>query len=394
MESILVGTGTILSWFFISWYGSNYIQEKSAMSIAKKNRFIGIDLFAGAGGMSLGAEWAGISVKYAIEKDVNAAHTYQINHPKTNVINSDIQVINAIPDGIDKGITVLFGGAPCQGFSTSNRRTNNRHNSGNWLYKEFVRILKLWKPDWVVFENVTGIVEMESGVFFQEIMNEFEGAGYTCSYNILNASDYGVPQKRTRLFLIGSKNGKSVSIKPAIENTVVTVKDAFIDLPYLENGASVDTLPYSQAANNEYAVAMRKHLTHCTGNLVTRNSEQIIKRYGHIKQGENWKSIPIALMHNYADPSRCHTGIYYRLQENKPSVVIGNYRKNMLIHPWSNRGLSVREAARLQSFPDDYIFTGSIGFQQQQVGNAVPPLLAKKIFEIITKENMDFEPKI
>ena len=106
----------------------------------------------------------------------------------------------------------------------------------------------------------------------------------------------------------------------------------------------------------------------------------ILERYKYIPQGGNWENIPNRLMKNYADKSRCHTGIYRRLKEDEPSVVIGNYRKNMLIHPTEDRGLSVREAARLQSFPDWFKFKGTIGSQQQQVGNAVPPLLAKAVF--------------
>jgi len=357
----------------------------------KSCNFIGIDLFSGAGGMSLGAKQAGITVKYAVEKNVHAAKTYRANHPDTNIINSDVREFESIPDNLGEGITVLFGGAPCQGFSTSNRRTNNRSNSDNWLYKEFIRILRLWRPDWVVFENVTGIVEMESGVFFKEIVNDFEDAGYTCSHGILNAADFGVPQKRNRLFLIGSKHGKTIDITPIADAKTVTVRDALSDLPNLKNGAKTDLLPYSREADNEYAISMRGTLTCCTGHFVTKNSEQVIKRYNHIRQGENWEVVPTDLMQSYADPTRCHTGIYYRLQSDKPSVVIGNYRKNMLIHPWANRGLSVREAARLQSFPDDYVFTGSIGFQQQQVGNAVPPLLAKKVFELITMGSIRHE---
>jgi DNA (cytosine-5)-methyltransferase 1 len=350
------------------------------VDVVKSGRFIGIDIFSGAGGMSLGAELAGITVKYAIEKNFHAAQTYQANHPTTKVINSDIQEIKVIPDDLGKGTTVLFGGAPCQGFSTSNRRTNNRSNSENWLYKEFIRILRLWEPDWVVFENVTGIMEMESGAFFKEIARDFEKAGYTCSYNVLNASDFGVPQRRSRLFLIGSRYGKVIDFRPVRKKMKTTVRDALLDLPFLENGANIDVLPYSQEAYNEYAMLMRGSLTYCTGHLVSKNSEQVIKRYDYIKQGENWESIPKKLMLNYSDSTRCHTGIYHRLREDDISVVIGNYRKNMLVHPWENRGLSVREAARLQSFPDNYVFKGSIGFQQQQVGNAVPPLLAKYVF--------------
>ena len=124
----------------------------------------------------------------------------------------------------------------------------------------------------------------------------------------------------------------------------------------------------------------------CHNNLVTANAKHVVERYAHIPQGGNWEDIPKILMGNYTDTSRCHTNMYRRLDGSKPSVVIGNVRKNMLIHPWKNRGLSVREAARLQSFPDSFRFFGSIGFQQQQVGNAVPPLLAKAVFsQIINK---------
>lgn len=351
-----------------------------------QKRFVGIDLFSGAGGMSLGAESAGISVKYAVEKNIHAANTYRFNHPNTTVLNIDIREFTCIPNDIGNDITVLFGGAPCQGFSTSNRRTNNRKNSDNWLYKEFIRVLHLWRPDWVVFENVTGLVELESGAFFDEIVADFEGSGYTSSYTILNASDFGVPQKRNRLFLVGSKHGKTVSFDVARKTPIVTVRDALIDLPQLNSGANTDTLPYSHEADNAYAQNMRGTLTQCTGHLVSRNSAYVLERYNYIAQGENWESIPRSLMQNYADPTRCHTGIYHRLRENDASVVIGNYRKNMLIHPWSNRGLSVREAARLQSFPDRYIFSGSIGFQQQQVGNAVPPLLAEHVFDKLMEQ--------
>lgn len=347
---------------------------------------IGIDLFSGAGGMSLGAELAGIYVQYAVEKDIYAANTYKYNHQNTNMLNLDIRQFTDIPKDIKKGITILFGGAPCQGFSSSNRRTNNRDNADNWLYKEFIRILTIWQPDWVVFENVTGIVEMESGAFFQEIVHNFMSVGYTCSYKILNASDFGVPQKRNRLFLIGSKHGGIINFDPEIKATTVTVRDALFDLPKLNNGAKIDVLPYTREADNEYAKSMRGNLVQCSGHLVSRNADYVLERYEHIQQGENWRSIPAKLMGNYFDPKRCHTGIYYRLREDDASVVIGNYRKNMLIHPWSNRGLSVREAARLQSFPDNYVFKGTIGFQQQQVGNAVPPLLAKYVFSKIIEQ--------
>jgi DNA (cytosine-5)-methyltransferase 1 len=163
----------------------------------------------------------------------------------------------------------------------------------------------------------------------------------------------------------------------------VTVHEAIGDLPILRNGAKVSSLPYRKTTPSAYATSMRGDLAMCSNHLVTASNPTILQRYRYIPNGGNWKDIPKNLMKNYADRERCHTGIYKRLRPNEPSIVIGNFRKNMLIHPSQNRGLSVREAARLQSFPDHFEFTGSIGFQQQQVGNAVPPLLAKAVFNSI-----------
>lgn len=348
-----------------------------------RENVIGIDLFSGAGGLSLGAEMAGITVKCAIEKDATAVETYKANHPLTDTICDDIRRIRQIKIPQWQAPVVLFGGAPCQGFSSSNRRTNNRLNPENWLYKEFVRIVHILEPQWIVFENVTGLLTMESGAFFNSILADFNRSGYTCSHAILTASDFGIPQNRSRLFIVGSKCGIKVDLHSEQTFPQVTVGDAFRDLPVLANGANTDTLPYPREPDNDYARFLRGNLTSCSGHLVTRNSDHILKRYAYVKQGQNWSAIPPELMKNYSDTSRCHTGIYYRLKEDQPSVVIGNYRKNMIIHPWSDRGLSVREAARLQSFPDWYVFKGSIGFQQQQVGNAVPPLMAKYVFQKI-----------
>jgi DNA (cytosine-5)-methyltransferase 1 len=214
-------------------------------------------------------------------------------------------------------------------------------------------------------------------------MNSFKKIGYTCSWEILDASDFGVPQTRSRFFLIGSKHGKAVEFPQVTYKPKATVKQAFDDLPKLENGANEDKLEYSHKARTNYAKSLRGELTSCTGHLVSKNSNSVIERYAYIPQGGNWENIPETLMENYTDRNRCHTGIYYRLTENAPSITIGNYRKAMVVHPKEDRGLSVREAARLQSFPDDYQFVGSIGFQQQQVSNAVPPLLAKAVFETI-----------
>ncbi len=349
-------------------------------------KFIGIDLFAGAGGLSLGAEMAGIDVKIAVESDVFAAKTYKVNHPTTLVLNKDIKTIdNDLKENLldcSNNNLILFGGPPCQGFSTSNQKTRNKQNPQNWLFEEFIRVASELRPQWLVLENVKGIRETEKGFFEKRITQKLIELGYTCTSMILCASDYGVPQKRSRFFLIGSLQGREVGI-PSPMFSVITVREAIEDLPSLVNGANENILPYKIEAKSDYARRLRNGLDSCTGHLVTKNTDIVIKRYSFIPQGGNWQDIPDDLMTNYKDRTRCHTAIYHRLSENNVSVTVGNYRKSMLIHPWENRGLSVREAARLQSFPDWYKFSGSIGFQQQQVGNAVPPLLAKVVFQAI-----------
>ncbi len=334
--------------------------------------------------MSLGAHWAGIDVRIAVEADPHAAATFARNHVGVEVINRPIQEVHSIKPGAERGPLIVFGGPPCQGFSTSNQRTRSSNNPLNWLFEDYVRIVRKLMPDWVLFENVPGMIVTEGGRFTEAVLDEFARLRYKVSSYILNAADFGVPQRRSRLFIVANLQGIEVG-SPAPSKTKVTVRDAIADLPILRNGASVDELPYRSPASSQYARALRRRSQKCRNHLVSRNAPAILERYKHVPQGGNWNDIPGALMSTYADRERCHTGIYRRLAYDEPSVVIGNFRKNMLIHPTQNRGLSVREAARLQSFPDDFIFTGSVGFQQQQVGNAVPPLLALRVFEAILR---------
>lgn len=348
---------------------------------------IGIDLFSGAGGMSLGARLAGVNVQFCVENDPHALATYTNNHKGSNVFSEDIRKLRAeyFGDTLNRRNEplVVFGGPPCQGFSTSNQRTRSSENPSNWLFEEFIRVVNMCNPDWVVFENVKGILETESGKFFEYTYNKLNRLGYTLSHDVLNAADYGVPQARARLFIVGNRHGVRFSFpKPTVKKHV-TVFDAIADLPSLPNGADFDWHDYTSEPKSAYARKMRGRLKKSPNHIVTKNADHIIERYKHIPQGGNWEDIPKELMQNYSDVTRCHTGIYMRLKADETSVVIGNYRKNMLIHPWEDRGLSVREAARLQSFPDHYEFKGSIGFQQQQVGNAVPPILAKAVFKMI-----------
>jgi len=353
-----------------------------------KKRHIGIDIFSGAGGLSLGAMNAGIIIPIAIEKEPNAAKTFQANHPDTKVITNDISNINPYSLNIANPL-IIFGGPPCQGFSLSNSKTRNEKNENNKLYREFIRFIKELKPKWFLFENVEGIVSFNKGETIKQIAQNFEELGYTINYKVLTASDYGVPQDRNRFILVGNKEGICFEF-PKKDKVKITVMDAISDLPTLANGQIDESLPYKNNSPSPYAKKMRNGSRNAKQNFVSRNNDLVLERYKHIKPGQNWKAIPDYLMQNYKNKNNCHSGIYKRLNPEVPSVVISNYRKNMLIHPDQDRGLSVREAARIQSFPDDFIFEGALMHIQQQIGNAVPPLLA----EVIFKQIMNYECQI
>lgn len=343
---------------------------------------IGVDIFSGAGGLSLGAINAGIDIVLAIEKDKFAAETYIKNHPNTHVVCDDISNLNPL-DFLSESPFIILGGPPCQGFSVSNRQTRNIENENNGLFKEFLRFVEILKPNWFLFENVEGITNFNKGKTLKYILNQFRKIGYKTTNSVLYASDYGVPQHRNRFFIVGNRHDINFKFPEPIDKKV-TVGEAIEDLPILENGANYDSLPYRSIPKiSEYAKLMRIDSLEATQNIVSRNMDYVLERYKHIKQGQNWRAIPEHLMLNYKNKNNCHSGIYKRLIWSEPSVVIANYRKNMLIHPFQDRGLSVREAARIQSFPDNFRFEGSIHYIQQQIGNAVPPLLAEAIIKKI-----------
>lgn len=357
----------------------------------------GIDIFSGAGGLSLGAEMAGIKISTAIEIDESATQTFLRNHKGSKVLQGDIQKLD--PKSLhtnNKPVFVIMGGPPCQGFSMSNTRTRNMENKKNFLFLEFVRFVKEIRPDWFVLENVWGLTNINEGKTQKMIEDCFRAIeGYNnISSSVLWASDYGVPQNRNRFFMVGNKLGIDFQF-PKKQNSKITVEEAIGDLPSLQNGEMLDEASYTQAIEeaSAYARLMRRGSDKARQNYVSRNNDLVIERYKYIGQGQNWRAIPDFLMQNYADKGRCHSGIYKRLRADKPSVVISNYRKSMLIHPYEDRGLSVREAARLQSFPDNFIFEGSLMHKQQQIGNAVPPLLAKAVFQQIIKQTKNYEQR-
>ncbi len=360
----------------------------------QSTKLTAIDLFAGAGGLSLGFSKAGFNIVLALDNDADACRTYRKNNKKDNgeVLTEDIGKVNFVSKlrelGLTKGeIDIVLSGAPCQGFSASNKKTRSLKNPKNLLFKNFVRAVKEIYPKWILFENVSGIISFEKGRIVQIINDNLEDIGYSCKWDILNATDYGIPQVRRRFFLVGNRMGVDFAFPSRTHGNgkrpYITVRDAIYDLPVLQNGNRDDVMPYRHNSPNisEYQREMRMGYSrrNCANNQVSKNNDLVVKRYSFIPQGGNWGDIPAYLMENYRDTNNCHSGIYRRLKWDEPSIVIGNFRKNMLVHPEQDRGLSVREAARLQSFPDWYIFQGGLVSQQQQVADAVPPTLAHRM---------------
>jgi DNA (cytosine-5)-methyltransferase 1 len=373
-------------------------------SVDGETSLAAIDLFAGAGGLSLGIRASGCCVAAAVDHDKNAALTYEKNHPDTVFFREDIRAVSPSEvteacNGLGSSVFLLAGGPPCEGFSESNKRSRTLANPKNSLFRQVLRFAEELMPLWFLLENVPGLLTLAKGAVLDELRESAKGIGYETFCQVLNAADYGVPQHRRRLFVVGTRLPIDfhfpISTHGSDGAPYITVREALQDLPRLSNGASEDLRAYSCEWRDapEYAKTMRRRTRrrkYVQGNLVTRNSEVVLRRYEHIAPGENWEAIPEELLGNYKDSSRCHTGIYYRLVPDEPAKVIGNFRKNMLIHYGSDRGVSVREAARLQSFPDDYEFLGSIGFRQQQVANAVPPMLAQKVVGEIVAQSRSY----
>jgi DNA (cytosine-5)-methyltransferase 1 len=244
---------------------------------------IGIDLFSGAGGMSVGAKQAGLPIKMAVEFDRYAAQTYRANHPDTSLIIDDIRNIdfrNLVPSGDN---VILFGGPPCQGFSTSNQRNRSIDNPNNWLFQEFLRAVKETHPAWVIFENVRGILETENAVLLNLVKSGLTKLGYHFETEVLDAAKFGVPQKRSRFFLIGSRQNYDISFPKPSDHPPPTVRDAIYDLPDLENGSNIASSGYRNSFCSSYARPLRGTLAKTFNHLVTRNGAHILDGAGCLR---------------------------------------------------------------------------------------------------------------
>ena len=331
-----------------------------------------IDLFCGIGGLSLGFEQAGFDVISAIDMWEDAVITY--NHNRKLKV-AKVETVERFNDNellsiINKEhVTGIIGGPPCQGFSTVGRRDID--DPRNKMYLEFYKAVKLASPDFFVIENVKGMLTLNNGAFVKDLLTRFgeEGLGYTINYQLLNAADYGIPQNRYRVFFVGIK-GKKFEFPP-IYNYVLTAKDGISDLEQSTNDR------YGTEPQNEFQKMMRGTCTHPINQDYTSHTEQTISIICQIPDGGNIRCLPREFWQ-----VRKYNKAFERMGTFKPSNTIDTGHRNYF-HYSEPRIPTVRESARLQSFPDDFEIIGTRGSQYKQVGNAVPPMLANIIAERI-----------
>jgi DNA (cytosine-5)-methyltransferase 1 len=380
-----------------------------------------VDLFAGAGGLSCGLKQSGFTPLLANELVPQYAKTYQLNHTETQVITGDVRQVCEINLkkllAVNEGeIDLVAGGPPCQGFSI-NAPIRTLDDARNHLFKDFLRVVSSLMPKAVLIENVPGMVSLGKGTVVQQIYAELETLGYKVKHKILFAGHYGIPQMRFRTVFIGIRECKTeisfpepefdakavanfagakelcISTSPLFYPNLkpqVNVWSALSDLPEIANNQTISPEQYAASPQNDYQNYLRNNCTKLTAHHCARIADINLERLKFIPQGGSWRDIPHDLLPDGLKRARRsdHTKRYGRLHpEALCSTVLTKCDPHWgsFFHPTQNRVISVREAARIQSFPDDYQFSGSITQQYEQIGNAVPPLLGKAIGDEIMK---------
>jgi DNA (cytosine-5)-methyltransferase 1 len=413
---------------------------------ASRNDLRVVELFAGAGGMGVGFLMAGeqkkgfriinsAEINPTYLKSLETNYKYFSNNSNNCIEDSipsdftpidltkkqDCQLVHEAVKKAD-GVDIVIGGTPCQGFSQSNRSNWNAKNTYNQLVEYFIQCSLELAPKAILLENVQGILwtprsnkskNPRNLTVIDYIEKKFTDAGYVLFPAILDAAWYGVPQHRNRFFLLALHKDLGYTVDHFGEwgafplpthgakggNNYVTLQEAIADLPMVGNGESrviqeYNEQIYEELTTNPFLQQMRQMATPdiIEGHIVSKQKDYVIDRYGHIPAGGNWQNIR-HLMTNYSDIENTHSNIYRRLRWDEPSITIGNYRKSMIIHPDQNRGLSLREATRLQSLPDWFTFCGStdtskntgLMHKQQQLANTVSFLLTLAIAKHILK---------
>lgn len=344
-----------------------------------------IDLFAGVGGFSLGFEQAGFDIVLANEYDKSIAHAYSENRPGIPMIVEDITRLS-IGETFDRfrgKTTVIIGGPPCQGFSQKGKR-KSVNDPRNFLFRYYFEVVDRVRPRYFVIENVPNLLATEHGYFKQEIIELFGGIGYALSCGILCASDFGVPQDRRRTCIIGRHGDTAVEL-PRPTRTRTTVWDAISDLAYLNSGEGEEVQDYRLDAQSEYQTKLRRGLDRLYNHVATAHSKVTLERLRLIPAECGRETLPEEHL-----TRSIYSGAWCRLRKDGVSRTITTRydtpSSGMFTHPYLNRAITTREAARIQSFPDTYRFYGAKSSQMKQVGNAVPPLMAEAIARRILED--------
>lgn len=377
-----------------------------------------VDIFSGAGGLSAGFAAAGYRIIGGVDNWAPACTSLQVNHPEAHVECTDIRKRNAddfasvLPSRPD----VLLGGPSCQGFSTAGGFSKNGRDLGddrNSLFLDYIRFVDALNPEWVVMENVPGLLLFKRASVAKEVIKQFKIIGYDVVPIILLAADFGVPQLRRRVFFIGNRRGSEVPLPlPTHGNPNlwkgfalpfehlsrignkshatsvaphITFDEACGDLPPLRAAEAYPEGAYGTRAKTQYQVLMRDRCRKLRHHISFKPSEFELKAMAYLCPGDNWTKLPDELKVGRFGRIRSYdaTTLLKRLEPDKPAYTVttkfNDATTGAFIHPTQDRTLSLREAARLQSFKDSYHFTGTTHDIRKQIGNAVPPLLAEAI---------------
>ncbi len=347
-------------------------------TMAKKKAYTVLDLFCGCGGMSLGFEQAGFNVLLGIDIWRDALLTFEHNHKGVKTMCADLSQLSAkqVADKIEaKTVDVIIGGPPCQGFSIAGKRIVD--DDRNRLYKSFVRMVEYFRPKAFVMENVPNILTMGNGIIRESIVGDFSKIGYSVVHKVLLAADYGVPQNRRRAIFVGMLNYRTFEFPNPTVKDVITCKDAISDLPEcsLPEGS-----PYPTPAQSEFQFLMRRGCTAVYNHEITEHSDKTKAIIAMVPDGGNYKDLPLDLQMT----RKVHIA-WTRLNSSRPSITIdtGHFHH---FHYLYNRVPSARESARIQSFPDSFVFIGNKTSKLKQIGNAVPPIMAQVLAQSLNKQ--------
>ena len=339
-----------------------------------------IDLFAGCGGFSTGFIQAGFDITHAVEFDESIAQTYALNHPNTDLIVDDIKNVDNNNVLANKFADVIIGGSPCQGFSMAGARIRQNcqfiDDPRNYLFKHYLNIVKHIQPSVFVFENVKGIQTMNKGEIFKEIIDSFKKLGYYVQYKIFKADEFGIPQTRERMIIIGSV--ASWNFDELIEHTkdkiMTNTPSFFAPTTAWEVISDLENVPTDGTAK-------------ISNHTATKHAKIATDRMKKVENGKNFTSLE-------EDIKSVHSGSYGRLEKDKPAPTITTRfdtpSGGKFTHPTLNRTITPREAARIQSFTDDFAFLGNKTSVCKQIGNAVPPKVAYFLAELV-KELLTYE---